>query len=49
MTQVRKSALADSGARYATVQASYSCSAINLVFNLFPDCTLTVQQTERVQ
>lgn len=44
-----KSALTNSSATYATVQASASCAAINLVFNLFPGCTLNVQQTERVQ
>ena len=37
---------------YVTVSASYSCAAINSIvisYNLLPGCTLTSQQTERVQ
>lgn len=34
---------------YVTVTTTYSCAAINIVFDLLPDCSLTAQQTERVQ
>ena len=32
-----------------TVTASYSCAAMNIIFDLLPNCTLRSQQTERVQ
>lgn len=37
------------GTGYVTVTVTYSCAAINLVFNLLPDCRLTAKETERVQ
>ena len=37
------------GSGYVTVQLTYSCAALNIVFNLLPNCTMMVQQTERVQ
>jgi Flp pilus assembly protein TadG len=37
------------GVGYVTVKATYSCAATNLILNLLPDCTLTSQETERVQ
>lgn len=41
-------ALSSAAAQYATVSAEYSCANINIVFDLFPSCTLTSQQTERL-
>jgi Flp pilus assembly protein TadG len=40
------------GSGYVTVSTSYSCVAINNIvaaFNILPNCTLTSQQTERIQ
>jgi len=37
------------GTGFVTVTTTYSCAAINIVFDLLPDCSLTAQQTERVQ
>jgi Flp pilus assembly protein TadG len=40
------------GSGYVTVTTSYSCAAINNIvaaFNVLPNCTLSSQQTERVQ
>lgn len=37
------------GTGYVTVTTTYSCAALNIVFNLLPNCTLTSQELERVQ
>lgn len=37
------------GTGFVTVTTTYSCAAINIVFDLLPDCSLTARQTERVQ
>jgi Flp pilus assembly protein TadG len=37
------------GAGSVTVTATYSCLAMNIVYNLLPGCTLTAQETQRVQ
>ena len=37
------------GAGYVTVTATHSCAAMNFAFNLLPNCSLTSQETERVQ
>jgi Flp pilus assembly protein TadG len=37
------------GVGSVTVTATYSCAAMNIVFDLLPNCTLTSQATERVQ
>ena len=37
------------GTGYVTVSTSYSCAALNFALNLLPNCSLTAQQTERVQ
>ena len=42
-------ALSAAGTVYVTAKATYSCAAINLVFNLLPNCNLTAIETERVQ
>jgi Flp pilus assembly protein TadG len=37
------------GTGYVSVSTSYSCAGLNFALNLLPNCTLTAQQTERVQ
>ncbi len=37
------------GTGYVTAKATYSCVSSQVVYDLIPGCTLTAQQTERVQ
>jgi Flp pilus assembly protein TadG len=38
-----------SGTGYVTAQATYSCVASQVIYVVIPSCSLTAQQTERVQ
>jgi hypothetical protein len=38
-----------SGTGYATAQATYSCVASQVIYVVIPSCSLSAQQTERVQ
>jgi Flp pilus assembly protein TadG len=38
-----------SGIGYVTAQATYSCVASQIIYVVIPDCSITAQQTERVQ
>ena len=37
------------GTGFATASVTYSCSGLNMFFNLLPGCTMSSRQTERVQ
>ena len=37
------------GTGYVTATLTYSCTNLNIVYNLLPNCSLSAQQTERVQ
>jgi Flp pilus assembly protein TadG len=37
------------GTGYATVAITYSCTGLNMFYNLLPSCSLSTTQTERVQ
>jgi Flp pilus assembly protein TadG len=37
------------GTGFATASVTYSCTGLNMFFNLLPGCTMSSQQTERVQ
>jgi Flp pilus assembly protein TadG len=37
------------GTGYVTVQLTYSCAGLNMFYNMLPVCSISSQQTERVQ
>jgi len=37
------------GTGYVTVQLTYSCSGLNMFYNMLPACSISSHQTERVQ